>query len=82
MAVDVRLSLGGEQGGIQGTNNFSASTPTHTICITSALTGPHEAEHPASPTLDAQQFAYHVWVSEIMLQQTQVRSNVLAAQKT
>ncbi|KAF5835367.1 hypothetical protein DUNSADRAFT_7494 [Dunaliella salina] len=34
--------------------------------------GPHESEHPAPASLDTQQFAYHVWVSEIMLQQTQV----------
>eukprot|EP00983_Pelagomonas_calceolata_P048819 1141221-Pelagomonas_calceolata.AAC.5 len=40
--------------------------------------GPHESEHPAPASLDTQQFAYHVWVSEIMLQQTQVRAPPVA----
>lgn len=44
--------------------------PRHTFA------GPHEAAEPAPAALDAQAFAYHVWVSEIMLQQTQVRACV------
>lgn len=37
-----------------------------------APAGPHEAASAAPDTLTPQQFAYYVWVSEIMLQQTQV----------
>ncbi len=37
-----------------------------------APSGPHEVAHPAPADLDAQAFAYRVWVSEVMLQQTQV----------
>lgn len=46
-------------------------TPHSTRTIP-APAGPHEAAEPAPADLPPQQFGYFVWVSEIMLQQTQV----------
>ena len=41
--------------------------------LEAAAGGAGGAVEPAADSLTEQQFAYHVWVSEIMLQQTQVR---------